>query len=205
MADLPDGVPALLSNQNASFLSLTTLLTADTFIGYGLGEEPQWGVFLGGAPVITADTVTTFGYQQDWAVSDYPIEGGGFESYDKVNVPFRTEVQFTSGGSLANREALLASIAAIADTLTLYDVVTPEAVYSSVNVEHYNYRRTSSNGLGLMVVTVGLLEIRVDNTTNSFQNTFSPASFSPAPAGNVQATQTQITVQPPPGGFGAGN
>jgi hypothetical protein len=204
MADLPDGVPNLLPGQGASFLDPTNLLSADTFIGYGLGAPPQWGVFLNGAPVVTADTVTTFSYQQDWAISDYPVEGGGFESYDKVDIPFRVEVQFTSGGSLANREALLASIASIAEPLTLYDVVTPEAVYSSVNVEHYNYRRTASNGLGLMVVTVGLLEIRVDNS-NNFQNTASPSGFSPSPAGNVQSTQTQITVQPPPGGFGAGN
>jgi hypothetical protein len=205
MADLPAGVPSLLPGQGASFAAVASLLTADSFIGYGPGANPQWGIFLNGVPVVVADTVTTFGYQQDWAVSDYPIEGGGFESYDKVNTPFRVNIEFASGGSLANREALLASVAAIGDTLTLYEAVTPEAVYISVNVEHYAYKRMASNGLGLMVVTVGLLEIRVQNV-NNFQNTAQPSGFAASPAGNVQSTMLPaITVQPPTNGFGAGN
>jgi hypothetical protein len=185
MADLPEGVPFLL-DQAISFLDPANLLTSDTFFGYGLGA-PQWGIFLNGQAVVEADTITTFSYQQDWAVADYPIEGGGFESYDKVNTPYRAEIQFVTGGSITKREALLASIAAIGDTLTLYDVVTPEAVYQGVNVEHYNYRRTSTNGLGLMIVNVGVLEIREDNTSNNFQNPADPSGFKAAPAGNVQS------------------
>ncbi len=181
----PLGVPTLLDPQ-IIFPVFSELVLIDTLIGYGAGQPPQWGIFRGALPVVVADTVTSFGYKQDWAVADYPVERGGFESYDKVNTPFRIHIQFVSGGSLANREALLASIAAIGDTLTLYDVLTPEAVYVGVNVEHYDYRRAANNGLGLMIVDVGLLEIREEGVTD-FKNTKSPSGYLASPTGNVQS------------------
>lgn len=198
---LPPGVPNLL-NASIAFLNPTDILTSDNVTNYGVGTTPLWGLFLGGTPIVIADTVVDFGYQQAWSISDYPVERGGFESYDKVNSPFRVRIQFVSGGSEANRQALLDSIAAIGDQLTLFTAVTPEAIYPSVNVEHYEYRRTSKNGLGLMIVDVSLIEIRQGQVGN-FQNTASPSGFQAAPVGNVQSpeTTTVITVRPPPGGF----
>jgi hypothetical protein len=186
MADLPDGVPPLLGDVSGLFLDPTSVLSADTYIGYGNGAPPSWGLFLDGIPVVEADTVTSFAYKQDWAVADYPVERGGFESYDKVNTPYRAQIQFVAGGSEANREALLDSIAAIADELTLYDAVTPEQVYVGVNVDGYDYRRTSRNGLGLMVVNVNILEIREEGVTD-FKNTKEPSGFAASPTGNIQA------------------
>jgi hypothetical protein len=190
---LPPGVPNLL-NAGVSFLNPIEILTADIVTNYGFGTSPQWGLFLNGVPIVIADTVVDFGYQQAWTVADYPVERGGFESYDKVNSPFRVRIQFVSGGSEANRQALLDSIAAIGDQLTLFYAVTPEAIYPSVNVEHYEYRRTSKNGLGLMIVDVSLLEIR-ESQAGNFQNTASPSGFKAAPAGNIQAP----TTTPPSG------
>jgi hypothetical protein len=190
---LPAGVPPLLFPSDAdSFLSFVAL-TADTFIGYGAGQPPQWGVFQNGVPVVIADTVTDFGYQQDWSISDYPVERGGFESYDKVNSPFRIRIQFVSGGDESNRQTLLDSVAAIGDTTDVYDVITPTAVYSSLNVEHYSYRRTSRNGLGLLIVDVHFLEIREDQG-NGFQNPVSPSGFGAQPTGNIQATDVPSDV-----------
>jgi hypothetical protein len=186
MADLPPGVPPLLGDVAGLFLDPSSVLAADDFVGYGAGAPPLWGLFLGGVPVVVADTVTSFAYKQDWAIADYPVEQGGFESYDKVNTPFRAQIQFVAGGSEANREALLDSIAAAADTLTLYDAVTPEEIYPSVNIEGYDYRRTSRNGLGLMIVNVHILEIREDQS-NNFQNTAEPSGASALPTGNIQA------------------
>lgn len=185
---LPDGVPNLLGDVAGLFLDVVDVLIGDTLFGYGAGASPQWGIYLGARPVVTADTVTSFGYKQKWAVADYPVERGGFESYDKVNTPYGIEVRFASGGSAAKREALLSSIAAIGDTLTLYDVWTPEAVYIGVNVDGYAYQRTSTNGLGLMVVDVTVIEIREEGVTD-FKNTKSPSGYAAAPGGNVQSPQ----------------
>ena len=189
MAGLPAGIPPLLGDVAGLFVDQVSVMVADTFTGYGSGEPPMWGVFLGGAPVILADTVTEMGYKQDWAIADYPVERGGFESYDKVNTPFAVHMQFVSGGTEERRQALLDSIAAIGDTLTLFDVVTPEAVYVGVNVQSYTYRRASRNGLGLMIVNVVFIEIRQEGSTD-FKNAKSPSGFAAAQAGNVQAIPT---------------
>lgn len=186
MADLPPGVPPLPFGVQSLFLTPISFLTADTYTGYGAGAPTMWGIFKDGRPVVVADTVLSMAYKQDWAIADYPVERGGFQSYDKVNTPYMARVQLASGGSVQKRRALLESIVAIADTLERYDVVTPEAIYTSVNVQHYDYRRTSRNGLGLMVIDVWLLEIREENTGN-FKSTKSPSGYQPAEAGNVQA------------------
>jgi hypothetical protein len=208
---LPPGVPNLL-DPAITFLNVANVLAGDTFIGYGPGEPPLWGIYEGATPVVIADTVTDFGYQQDWTVADYPVERGGFESYDKVNSPFRIRIQFVAGGSEANRQALLDSIAAIGDPLTLYTAVTPTAVYPSLNVEHYDYRRTSRNGLGLLIVDVHFLEIREDGV-NNFQNVASPSAFQPALVGNIQSPEVTpngtggsgtITIKPGTGGSASG-
>ena len=74
----------------------------------------QWGIYKDGLPVVVADSVVSFGFKKDWNIADYPVEEGSFESYDKVETPFGARVRFASGGSTANRQALLQSIEAIA-------------------------------------------------------------------------------------------
>jgi hypothetical protein len=112
------GVPSVLFAPVSGLLPLLTSDAASLFAGSSL--DRQWGIFLGGAPVIVADTVIGFDYRQQWALSDYPVERGGFETYDKVATPFDGRLRFAAGGSAANRAALLASLEAIAGDLNLY-------------------------------------------------------------------------------------
>ena len=183
MAAVPfvPGVPPLSSYT----VDVPILLLADAL---GLPPSPlapQWGIYLDGEPVVDADSVVTFDYRQEWTVSDYPLEQGAFQSYDKVQTPFDVRVRYAAGGSQQNRQALLDSIAVIASDLNLYDIVTPEAVYQSVNVTHYDYRRTATNGVGLLQVDVWCVEVRV-TAQAQFQNVQNPASASPQTQGNVQ-------------------
>ena len=156
-----NGVPDLLAGGDVETSSPTDLLSADVLIGLPLQFSQQWGVFLNGTPVVIFDTFVSIDYRQTWNLSDYPVEQGGFESYNKVYTPFETRVSFATGGSEGDRAAMLASVAAIAGTLQLFTVVTPEAVYQSVNVKHYDYHRTATNGVGLITVDLWLEEVRV--------------------------------------------
>lgn len=170
---------------------------------------PVWGIYKDGQSVVTADVVAAMGYKQDWSLLDYPVEEGGFESYNKVNTPFDVRVRFATGGGLSDRQALLNSIASIANTLDLYDVMTPEAIYQNCNVTHYDYERRAEDGVGLLKVDVWLLEIRqTGEVQNSNSNTKSPAGASPQNDGTVQtapATTTQVnTVTPIITGGGGG-
>lgn len=150
----------------------------------GFAASP-WGIFQNGVSVVEADSVVSVGYRNDYSIADFQVEEGGFQSYDKVNNPFNNRVRFASGGSQANRQALIDSIEAIAGTLELYDVVTPEKVYTSVNVQGYDLNRTSNNGVGLIQVDVKLVEVRV-TATAQFSNTKTPTAAAQENNGTVQ-------------------
>lgn len=121
-----------------------------------------WGIFTSeGSPVIVADNVLSFEFKKDWNVSDYPLEKGAFESYNKVQLPYEARIMFSTGGSLAARRAFLQSIQAIAGNLKLYSVVTPEFTYPKANITHYDYARNDGKA-GLLKVEVGVREIRND-------------------------------------------
>lgn len=180
----PAGVPALLGG--ITFGAAQVLLAADAIAGFLLGP-PQWGLYLDGEPIIIADSVTAFEYKAEWTVSDYPLEQGAFQSYDKVQVPFDVRIRFVAGGSDEDRAALLDSIGAAAASLTLYDAVTPEIVYPSVNITHFDYRRTATNGVGLLAIDVWAVQVRV-SASAQFSNTQSPSGASPSSGGTVSPT-----------------
>lgn len=167
-------------------------------------EGPQWGIFdTEGNPVVTADNVVTVEYREEYAISDYQVEKGAFESYDKVYIPFNARVRFSSGGSLQNREALLNSVSRIVGDLKFYDVVTPEAVYQDANIVHQGVSRAAKDGVGLVKVDVWLEEVR-SGATQTFstpagasaappvQNAKSPSSVSKTNGGTVQAVTPTV-------------
>lgn len=183
------------------------LLTQDA-IGLlaGAFSRQPWGIYFGGFPVIIADNVVEVQYRQQWSISDFPVERGAFESYDKVQIPYDARLRFTAGGSAANRAAMLASIAAVAGDTNLYDVVTPEAVYLSCNITHYDYSRRSNEGLGLLAVDIWLIEVR-EAASAAMSNTQDPSGASQVNGGTVQtvpATSTQLTQFQTASGLPAG-
>lgn len=188
---------------------IVELLVADA-IGLlsGAFGQQAWGIYFGGAPVIIADNVVEVQYRQQWSISDFPVERGAFESYDKVQIPYDARLRFTAGGSAANRTAMLASIAAIAGDTNLYDVVTPEAVYLSCNFTHYDYSRRANEGMGLLSVDIWLIEVR-EAASAVMSNTKDPSGASQVnggtvqttPASSVQLAKFQTASGLPAGGF----
>jgi len=173
-------------------------MTGDLIQDFRLGVG-QWGVYRGPTPVIVFDSFLGVTYKQDWAIAQYPVERGGFESYDKVDTPFEVQIRFTTGGSVADKAEMLASINAIAGDLNLYDVVTPEAVYSSVNIQRFSYPRSHDHGAGLLTVDMTLLEVRVQGVSD-FANNKAPSGAFPIHGGSVQATTAPPSVQNYAGG-----
>lgn len=186
------GVPALSSYVPNAVTLLTNDLVSELL---SLGR-PQWGLYKDGLPVVIADNVVSVDFRQDWSLLDYPIEQGSFETYDKVNTPFNVRLRFSAGGSESNRQVLLDSVEGVSNSLEIFDAVTPERVYSNVNVQHYDYRRTATQGAGLLAIDVWCLEIR-NNATSTFSNTKTPSGASPQSGGTVQpipATPTQAAT-----------
>jgi hypothetical protein len=170
------------------------LLTSD-LIGEIAPPGQQWGIFQNGAPVVVCDSVQDMSYRQEWSISDAPQEQGAFTSFDKVWLPFDVRVRFNAG-SAAQRQAMISSIAAIAGTTNLYDVVTPDAVYNSVSISHQDYRRAANKGLGLLSIEVWCLWIQQVGTAAG-NNTAQPSGADPTVQGAVQpgtATPSQTTA-----------
>ncbi|HEY0120657.1 MAG TPA: hypothetical protein VGC14_02660 [Rhizobium sp.] len=180
------GVPSVLfASSTSTVLSLLTSDAASIFSG--ASQAQPWGIYLGGSPVVLADNVVSFDFRQQWAISDFPVEKGAFASYNKVQIPIDARFRFTAGGSTANREAFLASIAAIAGDLNLYTVVTPTAIYASVNITHYDYSQTATNGVGLLTVDVWTEEVR-ETGAQAMSSTQSPTAASQVNGGTVQTS-----------------
>lgn len=185
MADVP-GVPALFDPGDAP-AALPALLFSDALNLFSSSLAPQWGIFQGGAPIVTADSVASFDYKKDWTIGNYPVERGAFASYDKVEMPFDVRFRFATGGSAGDRAALLSSIAAVAGTTDLYDAVTPEQTFSNISIRHYDYKRTAMNGVGLLVIDVWAEEIRQAASTG-MDSTQQPSGADAVNGGTVQPT-----------------
>jgi hypothetical protein len=154
------------------------------------GNGPQWGLFLDGEPVVIAESVVSFDYKQNYRISTYPIEpsnqqtAGGFESYNKVQMPFDVVLRFATGDTPAARQELLESAEAACASLDLMDAVTPEKVYESVNPVHMDYRRTAVNGVALIIVDMFCEQVRT-TASSSFTNAQQSGTGTTANAGTI--------------------
>lgn len=199
MANVPKvpGVPSL----GAYAASLITLLIDDVINLVIGGSENVWGIYLDGDRVIEADSLAAFDLRQDNPISDYQVEDGGFQSYDKVQLPTEIRVRVACGGDIAARQTFLQSIDAVMNTTDLYDVVTPEAVYPSYNFTHRDFRRSGDQGNGLIVVDLWLTQVR-ESAQASFTNTQTPGGAGQQNSGNVQPQTPSGTIS---NGFSDGN
>lgn len=177
--------------------------------------QPAWGVYLDGVPVIqpaafagptfpalaalatlapllgatnvvpaSASTVD-FEYGQEFPLSNYPQEQGAFQSYNKVTLPFDVKLKLASSGSPSARQAFLSTCQAIASSIALFSVVTPEQTFDSVNCTHIDWKRNARQGNTLIQVDLWFQQIPVVSATN-FQNTQQPGDAGQQALGTVQ-------------------
>ena len=190
---LVPGVPSLAAV--ATGLGAGPALAIADQLGLGaLFGGLSWGIFDdGGNPVLTGDCVAEVGYRSESRISDYPVEQGGFASYNKVQLPIVGLVSFMVGGADRDRAAFLKTAQGLQTSLDLYSIVMPEITYPSVNVTGINYRRTSRQGATLLRVEVMFEEVRV-TAQATFTNTATPSGASPVNSGTVAPTTPPQSV-----------
>lgn len=205
----------------ATILGNAILLTSDavSVIRSFLGQ--QWGIFLNGVQVVGQDVVGTilnsitgFGngnfldldYHVRYAISEYPVEQGAFQSYNKVQTPFDVAITVTAGGSDANRTLLLTQVEAIIGTTDLYTVNMPEGTLNSLNPVAYGYRRQHDRGLGLLEVNILFKQVRPagnptfsttqtpDNIPAAAPTTGVPSITNPTPAFTPSTSQSYLGI-----------
>ncbi len=132
--------------------------------GNALGDPAKFsgivGTILGTAGFGPTLSTASMGYTKETRISDFPIEKGGFVSYNKVERPANPVVTFSFDGSEQDRGSFLAAIDNAVKSTDLYSVVTPEIVYVDYSVERYGYQRRSDKGANLLIVEISLSEIR---------------------------------------------
>lgn len=193
-------------------------------LALALLSKPQWGVYLpasatppgtldaDGTPTVTVtskpdtlvlhpDSIRRFNFNNEWDVSDFPIEQGSFASYNKVNNPFEIQLRMTKGGSLNDRKEFLQQLEDVAGSLRLYKILTPEKVYLNCNVTRYTINREEASGAYFFAeVDVFFREIRTvtqQYTTTAVTNlngAKDPGAQAPVNNGSVAAAEAPTAV-----------
>lgn len=191
MPNVPNlpGVPAL-----SSYISDVISLLVSDAISILLGGANVWSIYLDGAPAFDFESLVSLGYRKDFVIATYPVEGGGFMTYDKVEMPAELHLRITSGGTEQERQALIDAIDEQAASTNLYDIVTPENIYSSYTIEHVTYQRSATNGLGMIIADITFQEVRTSAPT-TFTNTQNPTDQAQSGNGNVQPTAPPSQIQ----------
>ena len=188
------GVPALLRDVPGLTGSLPLLEVADSLGVLGIFATPQWGIFdSSNNPIVIANSVISTDFRGDYDISDYPVEQGGFQSYNKVIRPFDVRVTMTCAQSQANRTAFLTSLDAARASLNLYYVLTPDYTYPSVNIVHVDYSRSAHSGANMIIADVWLRQV-IETATATFSSTQSSSGADPVNGGTVQTQSPSASV-----------
>jgi len=143
-------------------------------------------------PVVVPDSFGEFSYRNEFTVSDFPVQEGSFASYNKVANPFEVTLRLYKGGTKEARKKFLDSLDAIAGTLELYDILTPEHTYLNVNVTRVEVMRRGEKGAYfLSEVDVYFREVRevaatYTNTAATTENAQNPSAASVLNNGVIQ-------------------
>lgn len=166
---------------------------AETATGKPLLADAQFLDAFGLASTLSTAAVE---YSKEARISDFPIEGGGFASYNKVETPAEPVVTMALGGSEASRKAFLDALDAAVKGLTLYDVKTPEVTYRGYSVQRYSYQRRADRGATLLIVEITLREIRTVSAQYSIAAapTKDVGAAAKADNGRVQAVTPKPSV-----------
>lgn len=191
------GVPPVfrrLEQIGVTFL-LTQELRQDTLAGAG-EKRVEWGVFDDeGNLAIEPDNIVAVEPGREFRISDYPLEAGAFESYNKVATPGTVRVTMSKAGSDADRNEFLTTLDTLVASLDPYNVVTPEIAFLAHTLVRIDYQRTAQSGAKLLTVETIWQEIR-ETATAAFTNSKSPSGAADVNAGPVQPSTPKPAQQP---------
>lgn len=214
------GVPALKRSPNFPPFARVALGLLQGILWRAFQVDTRWGIFTSaGRPLADpakftgvvggildaaglGSTLSTGGvsYSKETRVSDFPVERGGFASYNKVEQPSTPSVTLCLSGSESDRRKFLQELDKACRSTELYHIMTPEVGYLDYSIERYNYERRSSRGATLLVVEVMLKEVRQVSATYAQSNAGKvdkPKDAGATPAadtGKVQAKTPEVST-----------
>lgn len=204
---LAAGVP-VLARIAGSTPANPVLGVISSAIWQAIQNEQQWGIFdkdgkplsagkFSGAAGILANAVgldpvlstVSVGINADSRIADFPVERGGFATYNKVIVPKEQLVTIAFSGTESQRSELYAKLDAAQKSTDLYSVVVPEATYTDVNIVRVTNARTAQKGANMLYFDLYLKEVR--QVTARFASTQNAKQASAKPAVNNGIVQAK--------------
>lgn len=213
--DVPDddGVPAV--PRDGYFIASPVYLGAtSTALVNALQQTPQWGIYAAstssttgaqlGATSSNANilSIGSVDFIKEMQVSDFPVEDGGFASYNKVEKAATPTVVLILGGSSADRQALISTIDAAVKSTNVYNVVTPDYTLTNCTLGKWSLRRAPERGANLVAISISLVEIRQVSASYSNSKQVSSGriqSKTPSPATTKTVTNNLYSVTDPYG------
>ena len=153
----------------------------------------KWGIVdVNGSALLTPDSFIDFEYREEYKIPIYPIEKGGFQSYNKVAMPFDCRVTVScSGNGKMTKEAFLLAVEGLVSSLTLCSVVTPNATYRNCNLIHVDYRREAKQGATLILAQLWFQQVRTAQQPTVI--TAQPSGASSTILGQLSALASKVT------------
>lgn len=196
---MSNGIPGLL-HTIADVSNKITLAVADALLIYNKFQAPSWGIFETVSVVtppllpenvyqlaIIPDSIVGVDYDREWSLPSYPQEQGAFQNYNKIQLPFENRVQITKGGTVTEKQLFVNTLEAMAASLKLFDIITPEQTFFNVNIYKISLSRSADSGASLLTYDVSFQEIRT-SAAAKFADTVNPNAADPVSSGTVQTT-----------------
>lgn len=201
------GVPPMLRAAGSTISNVQGVVAGiQNTIQFFQGAQPlpPWGIFDADFnSVLDADSIAGFTNRKESNLLDFPVQDGGFASYNKVQVPSSSSVRIRKGGTLSDRANLIRQLDALQASMDLFSIVTPEKTYISVNCERYELTRQDvDDAFFLNHVELFFKEIRVVQATFTTtavgadtSNAQNPAAQTPTNQGVQQPATPTPTIQ----------
>lgn len=180
------GVPPL--QRVLGTVNNVSLLIADAMLLFA--QKPKWGIYKkdGTTIALSPDSYVEWGVKHDWAVADFPIENGGYMSYDRVDTPSEVRIKVRKGGSTQVRQRFLKQLQEVYGPSTaLYKIQVPETMFSNTwAVTHYDYERKAEAGVTVIEVDLWFKAVRLLPGPPN-QNPKQPNGAGPLSNGSIQS------------------
>lgn len=174
-----DGAPPLVGDQDI-------VVTAQT----------AWGIYTpDGELALATDSIFRLEPMREFRISDYPVEEGGFQTYNKVAMPGETRVTVTKGGKASVRQAFLNALDALIESTDLVTILTPDESFLDRNLVRYDYVRDADSGATLLVLDLLFIEVRQTAQTE-YTTTKKPSGADRTQDGPVQPQAAQVGQSP---------
>ena len=158
---IAEGIPAVLRSEIFPYEEVTNTFAGISNTLKSLIDLREWGVFdQDGNLLAEAHSFVSLDVSDSAHIPSYPMETGGFISYNKVAAPSIHHIKMNHQGDVDSRSEFWRAIDEARQSIDLFNIVTPEVVYLDANITGVRREVSSTHGITLAVAEIELTEVR---------------------------------------------